>query len=637
MDTERNVQISDKRRNSNQPIIQKELMNLLVISLDLTFKLISCSIYFTHKVLTPTPLADLHSRRHIDMSLYNIAEADAVRPLLLRSLGILLVIVLVRFFYRGYVERSRVRSLIAQGIPVLPHSLLFGHLPIFADFRAARPPDVNIYLFHNWLAENVDKYFPGLEKLPPVVYLDLWPMAGSLAAVHDAVAASQFTQTKSLPKDHIMVDYMMPLTGNLDIVSAEGELWKTWRSRFSPGFSPRNLTALLPELIEEVLVFVNGLKGLAGKDGNWGPVLQLEEKTTNLTFDIIVRASLDLRLHEQSRQTSSAFKTALLEQIKMMGMVANAARVFPLIRMPWHHAAIRRNNHDMRKVLLPQIESKLRSDTSTNHKKTTIVDLAVKYIDKDDPSASKEKPDAAFVERLIANLKAFIFAGHDTTSTTICYMAKLLQDNPDCLAKLRAEHDSVFGPDPEKAADVLITSPHLLYSLPYTLGAIKETLRLHPIAATVRDSQSIPGFAVTALGSSTRYPLEGFGPWLAVPGVQRNPDYWPRPHEFLPERWLAVEGDPLYVATKEAWAPFSLGPRNCIGMELAMIELRLVSVLIARTFDIEEAWEKWDEKQGSKATPTHVVNGERLYGVGNGTVHPKDGMPVHVRLRAPRG
>lgn len=85
--------------------------------------------------------------------------------------------------------------------------------------------------------------------------------------------------------------------------------------------------------------------------------------------------------------------------------------------------------------------------------------------------------------------------------------------------------------------------------------------------------------------------------WLAAPGVQRNPDYWPRPNDFLPERWIATEGDPLYVATKEAWTPFSLGPRNCIGMELAMIELRLVSVLIARTFDIEEAWEEWDKKQ----------------------------------------
>lgn len=556
-----------------------------------------------------------------------------MRPLLLRGVGVLIALAVVRFLYRGYVARSRVRSMIAQGIPMLPHSLLFGHLPIFGDFRAAYPPDVNIYEFHGWLAANVKKYFPDRENLPPVVYVDLWPMSVSLALVFDAVAASQFTMVQSLPKERVSTEYMTPLTGNMDIVSSEGQLWKTWRSRFSPGFSPRNLTALLPELIEEVQVFVDGLKKLAGKNGEWGSVFQLEEKTTNLTFDIIVRASVDLRLHEQSRPSASPLKTALIDQLRLMGMVNNAARVLPLVRMPWHNAAIRRNNHTMRQVLLTQIEKQLRSDFHTDQKKKTIVDLAIKYVDKDDPGASKEKPDAQFLDRLIANLKAFIFAGHDTTSSTICFMTKLLQDHPECLAKLREEHDSVLGPNPNDATAILQASPHLLYSLPYTLAVIKETLRLYPLAATVRSCETVPGFSLTVPGSSIRYPMEGFGPWLAAPGVQRNPDYWPRPHEFLPDRWLVAEGDPLY-ASKEAWTPFSLGPRNCIGMELAMIELRLVSVFIARTFDIEEAWEKWDKKQGSKATPSHVVDGKRLYCVGNGTVHPKDGMPMHVRLRA---
>ncbi|OTB01946.1 hypothetical protein M426DRAFT_323042 [Hypoxylon sp. CI-4A] len=567
------------------------------------------------------------------MGLQNAIAVGDVRPLLFRGIGVLIAVAVVRFLYNGYIERRRIKSLKAQGIPMLPHSWLFGHLGIFADFRADHPPDVNIYMFHGWLAANFKKYFPDLERLPPVIYLDLWPVASSLVPVYDPVAATQFTTAHSLPKESSTANYMSPLTGNLDIVSEEGELWKKWRQRFNPGFSPRNLTALLPELIEEVKVFVDVLKNLAGENGEWGPVFQLEEKTTNLTFDIIVRASLDLRLHEQSRPTPSPLKLAMVDQIRWMGMVASAARAFPLIKMPWHHAAIKRNNLTMRNVLLPEIERRLQSDFKPDQNKKTIVDLALKHVDKDDPSASRDKPNAVFIDRLIANLKAFIFAGHDTTSSTICFMVKLLQDHPDCLAKLRAEHDSVFGEDPKKAPEILATSPHLIYSLPYTLGVIKETLRLYPLAATLRNSSKIAGFTITVPGSSRKYPLNGYGPWLAAPVVQRNPDYWPRPHEFLPERWLATEGEELYVSTKEAWTPFSIGPRNCIGMELAMIELRLVAVLIARTFDIGEAWEKWDLKQGPKATPTHAVNGQRLYSSGNGTVHPKDGMPVHVRLR----
>lgn len=46
-----------------------------------------------------------------------------------------------------------------------------------------------------------------------------------------------------------------------------------------------------------------------------------------------------------------------------------------------------------------------------------------------------------------------------------------------------------------------------------------------------------------------------------------------------------------------SWVPFSLGPRNCTGMKLALIELKLVLVLTARTLNIEEAWDKRDKER----------------------------------------
>ncbi|KAI0968341.1 vera protein [Xylaria arbuscula] len=554
----------------------------------------------------------------------------ATNSLLLRAVGVVIALLLARFLYRGYVVRSRVRALKAQGIPILPHSLLLGHLRVLIDWRAENPPDANFYSFHVWLIKNCRRYFPDLDFPPPVVYLDIWPAEIPLALVYDPVAASQFAQTPSLPKLPLATDFLVPLTSGLDIVSNEGAEWKTWRSRFNPGFSQRNLIAMLPALIEEVSIFASQLEKLAGGQGTWGSVFRLDERTINLTFDIICRAALGMRLNEQQRTDSSPLKLALLDQIRIMNMGANAARALPIGRMPWHDIASRRNNKTIRDLIMPQIQDKLQADSNDSQVKT-IVDLAIKYIDKDDPNATREKPNAEFVDRLIANLKAFLFAGHDTTAATICFMAKLLQDNPECMAQLRAEHDAVLGPDPSQAADVLTQSPHLLYALPYTLGAIKETLRLYPLAATLR--QPPPGFSLTAPGSPLRYPMDGWGVWLSAPGVARNPNYWARPDEFLPERWTVPEGHPLHPVNNNAWAPFSIGPRNCIGMELALIELRIFSVLTARRFDIEEAWDKWDAQKSSKATPDAKIDGQRLYSSGNGIVHPKDGMPVHVRLR----
>jgi cytochrome P450 len=174
----------------------------------------------------------------------------------------------------------------------LPHSLVFGHLKIFDDFRKTHPPDISIYVLHDWLHDKAKEFFPAEGKVPPVVYMDLWPFSPCFALVFDPVAASQFTQVRSLPKMALILEFLDPLTRGLDVVSMNGQLWKTWRSRFNPGFSSRNVNTLLPELIEEVVVFTNLLKARAGENGSWGKVFQLEEKTTNLTFDVIVRAAL---------------------------------------------------------------------------------------------------------------------------------------------------------------------------------------------------------------------------------------------------------------------------------------------------------------------------------------------------------
>jgi cytochrome P450 len=263
-----------------------------------------------------------------------------------------------------------------------------------------------------------------------------------------------------------------------------------------------------------------------------------------------------MRLHEQTLDAWSPLKRALLGQLEIMGKMRNAARGPFGGRKPWDHWEAARNNETIRKLLQPHIEARMKSGAPSNQKKT-VVDLAIKHVEQDNPKASAQQLDPNFIEVLMSNLKAFLFAGHDTTASTICFMVKLLQDNPECLAKLRAEHDKVIGPDPEKAPEVLAASPHLLYSLTYTQGVIKETLRLYPLAATMRAGE--PNFFVTAHNSSIRYPLtDDWAPWLSAPGIQHHPDFWPRPSEFVPERWTVPEGDPLHPF-KDAWTPFSLG------------------------------------------------------------------------------
>ena len=72
-------------------------------------------------------------------------------------------------------------------------------------------------------------------------------------------------------------------------------------------------------------------------------------------------------------------------------------------------------------------------------------------------------------------------------------------------------------------------------------------------------------------------PTNGYLVWAVSQPLHRDPEYWPQPDSFLPDRWLVPPGDPLYPV-KGAWRPFEYWPRNCNGHELAMLEIKVVMV-----------------------------------------------------------
>ncbi|TFB07670.1 P450 monooxygenase AflN [Trichoderma ghanense] len=544
---------------------------------------------------------------------------------LIRGLILIAAITITRFLYRGYKVRRRVRQLQAQGIPTLPHSLLFGHIPILLKFRKHHPEDVHFGIIMKWLVDNCPSWIPDIKQPPPVLYLDIWPVFPDLMMmVFDGSLSAQFTQTRSLPKHRITRTFLEPLTDNLDMTSADGKQSKVWRSRFNPSFSPRNITMLVPELIDEIVVFKELLAGMAGPDGQWGDVFQLEERTTNLTFDVILRATLDERLHEQSNPQGSPLKQALISQIRLMSKVLGLNHILGIKRWPWDSLTRARNNEALRKSLLGSVQGVIKSPADAITEKKTILNIA---LGRTLAETGRATPDGDEMEAILANLKLFLFAGHDTTSSTICWMFKLLQDNPECLSKLRAELGDVLGKDASQAADLLRESPQLLNSLAYTNGVVKETLRFYPLASTVRQGEKNLFLALP--NSPLRYPTEGTAIHDVPSVIQLDESVWPRANEFLPERWMAPQGDALHP-NKDAWRPFSMGPRNCIGQELAMVEIKLVAALVCRDFDVREAWDEWDRKRGG-VVRREMVGGERLYGCGQTVQHPKDGMPACVR------
>jgi hypothetical protein len=282
-------------------------------------------------------------------------------------------------------------------------------------------------------------------------------------------------------------------------------------------------------------------------------------------------------------------------------------------------------------------------------------------------SPSKTTMDPTFRATAIDQIKTFIFAGHDTTSSTIAYAFYLLHSNSRCHARMAAELDAVLGPVATAPA-TLTASPHLINNLPYTTAVFKEVLRIFPPASTLRwGGPPSSGLTFTDPRTGTTYPLAGCEIWPVSHAIHRNETYFPRPLDFVPERFMPADSpefgefvDSLPGRTppavhKDSWRPFEKGPRNCIGQELAMLETKVILALSVREFDFRvkfpEVVLEDDHKDGGKTTlsdgsdggercesanekwPRWCVEGHRCIQVLKGSAKPIDGMPGVVLVR----
>ena len=268
-------------------------------------------------------------------------------------------------------------------------------------------------------------------------------------------------------------------------------------------------------------------------------------------------------------------------------------------------------------------------NTSDSWRSRSVITLALEsYITE---HGIGKQMDDTFRLYVKAQARLFLFAGHDTTSSTICYCFHMLSKHPEALPKMREEFDMIFGTDLDALSTTLSANPELINQLPYTLAVIKETMRLFPPASSMREGLQTSRAAIQDdLGNS--YAVDGFYLWVLHLRIQRIPKYRPRPDDFLPERWLVGPNDPLHPK-KGAWRPFEFGPRNCIGQTLVLATAKTVLVMTVCEFEIQDAYDEWDRVHYPGTQGKRTVWGERAYQIEKGGAHPADGYPCRVRVR----
>ena len=191
-----------------------------------------------------------------------------------------------------------------------------------------------------------------------------------------------------------------------------------------------------------------------------------------------------------------------------------------------------------------------------------------------------------------------LFAGHDTTTSTISFLFYELARHPHEVALLAEEQGRVLegGRTP--------TAQDLAGGMPRLEMVLDEVLRLYP-PAWIGPRRSVEPFELAGVHVPGGAPVN-YSSWAS----HRLPDVWPDPEAFLPERFTPEAKAAL---PKGAYVPFGGGSRTCIGMRFGEMEIRAIATMVLQRFRLE------------------LVPGRTMTIRQMPTLSPRHGLPVTVR------
>lgn len=336
------------------------------------------------------------------------------------------------------------------------------------------------------------------------------------------------------------------------LFTLDGESWLGRRRLMQPAFHrPRlaNLGGLMTAAAEAMLAGWD-----AGADGQ---ELAVDEEMMKVTLRIVGKALFSADLLGASSVLGDAF-TSVSEFVNYRMQTPFPLPLFvPTRRNRQFKAALATLDHTVYGLVAER-----KASQQTDEEKGDLLDMLI--------AARDEETGTGMTDGELRNEVALLmFAGHETTATTLTWTFYLLSQHPAVEAKLHAELARVLGGRTPTLAD--------LPNLPYNRMVIEETMRLYPPAwGLSRQSVGediIGGYRLPAKASIT----------LPIMTLHYDPRWWENPETFDPERFTPARSADRH---KFAYLPFGAGPRQCIGNHFALLEAQLVLATVAQRYQL---------------------------------------------------
>jgi cytochrome P450 len=328
------------------------------------------------------------------------------------------------------------------------------------------------------------------------------------------------------------MDRIKILLGN-GIMTSEGDFWRRQRRMMQPSFH-RRVIDQFSNLIREVNdKFAARWADKAAR----AEAVNISDDTSELTLEIVLRSIFGSDLGRLEKQLgANPFQVVAKEQNRDLKF---AFRFRSLTKLVQELINRRRREPEEHFDFLAML-------------------MASRDRDNDEAMSDKE---------LIDEVLTLIVAGHETTAAALTWTWYLISQHADTQARLQAEADQIGGDETLGLAAA--------ESLAFTHQVLQEALRLYPpgwlITRRSLEADELGGYAIAPRTDVF------ISPYM----VHRHPAFWSDPEEFKPERFAGIDAAERH---KFSYIPFAVGPRHCIGENIAMFEMLVHVRAMARRF-----------------------------------------------------
>uniref|UniRef100_A0A673ZW32 unspecific monooxygenase n=1 Tax=Salmo trutta TaxID=8032 RepID=A0A673ZW32_SALTR len=337
---------------------------------------------------------------------------------------------------------------------------------------------------------------------------------------------------------------------------AEDDTWRRIRSVLSPSFTSGRLKEMFGIMKQHSANLLNGMKKF------FGPY----------SMDVVTSTAFSVDI-DSLNNPSDPFVSNVKKMIKfdLLNPLFFLVALFPFtgpILEKMKFSFFPTEVTDFFYASLAKIKSGRDAGNSTVIIRVDFLQLMIDSQKGSDTKTGDEQTKGLTDHEILSQAMLFIFAGYETSSSTMSFLAYNLATNPHVMTKLQEEIDTVF---PNKAP----IQYEALVQMDYLDCVLNESLRLYPISPRLervaKKTVEINGIVI---------PKDCV---VLVPTwtLHRDPEIWSDPEEFKPERFSKENKESIDPNT---YMPFGAGPRNCIGMRFALIMIKLAMVEILQSF-----------------------------------------------------